>query len=326
MIRDIIPSHLTIAEWPKYRNEIHARILATMGTFPVVESTGEIELLKKEQRDSYTAQEFRFNVLPNITTYGSVVAPATSHANGKSVLCLHGTDTVLGHKNVMSPSERPNRQYAIELAQKGFTTIAVDQFGFGQGNGGQSLTEAVKAFYETYPDWSIDGIRLRIHQRIIDLLPQMADVDVKSVGCIGHSLGGRSALYLAAFDERIRACIPSAGVSPNLTNVFRNRPCSQSLSPILDHAIAKTGVSPFEYQELLSLVAPRSLLLLEPWNDTCNPMIEPVLRCFEKARFVFQINQVSENLQVLCHGDGHETVPRVREYAYSWLIDQFDIT
>jgi hypothetical protein len=95
-----------------------------------------------------------------------------------------------------------------------------------------------------------------------------------------------------------------------------------SLSPKLDDEISRTGVPPFEFQEMLSLVAPRGLLLLEPWNDTCNPMIEPVLRCFEKARFVFQLANAPEQIQILCHGDGHDTIPMVRNYAYDWLLDR----
>jgi hypothetical protein len=62
--------------------------------------------------------------------------------------------------------------------------------------------------------------------------------------------------------------------------------------------------------------------ILEPWNDTCNPMIEPVFRCFEKARFVFQLCGVPENLQILCHGDGHDTRRNMRNYAYAWMEEK----
>jgi hypothetical protein len=131
---------------------------------------------------------------------------------------------------------------------------------------------------------------------------------------------GRDILYDVS--GRVGADVVSTGVSPNLPNVFRNRPGPGSLSPRLDAEIERTGRAPFECGELLALVAPRAVLLIAPWNDKCHPMIEPVLRCFEKARFVFQLCGVPANLQLLCHGDGHDTVPTVRNYAGDWLDDR----
>lgn len=269
-------------------------------------------------------QRVRFSPMPGLTTHGAWVFPAALESGlpRAAVLCLHGTDEKLAHRNVLSPGEKPNRAYAIELAQRGLVTLSVDQFAFGEGNGGRSQAEVVEAFYGRYPDWSLDGIRLWVHQCALTLLAAHPRVDAARLGCIGHSLGGRAAVYLAAFDTRVKAAVPSAGISPNLTNVFRNAAGPRSLSPRLDEQIRKTGIPPFEYQELLSLIAPRAVFLLEPWNDTCNPMVEPVLRCFEKARFVFQLYGASGSLQMLCHGDGHDTVRGVRQYAYSWLEEK----
>ena len=41
-----------------------------------------------------------------------------------AVLCLHGTDNVVGHGVVVGLGGRPNRQYASELAERGFVTLA----------------------------------------------------------------------------------------------------------------------------------------------------------------------------------------------------------
>jgi len=148
-------------------------------------------------------------------------------------------------------------------------------------------------------------------------------VDAARFGCIGNSLGGRTVVYTAAFDERIKAAVSSTGVSPNLTNIYRGRPGSHSPSPRLAEEIARCGIPSFEYQELLALIAPRSVLLIDPWNDAvrCNPLIEANFRCFEKARFVFQLCGASPNLNLLCHGDGHDTISIVRQYAYLWLAE-----
>ncbi len=324
MFRDIIRPESTRAEWDAIRESIYTRIRGSMGTFPKINFVPRMEVLGEEQCHGLRLQHIRFQAIADITTHGTLVLPPTLERGVKrpAVLCIHGTDQQLAHRNVLSPELKPNRQYAIELSQRGLITLAVDQFAFGDGNSGRSQAEIIDSFYRQYPDWSLDGIRLYIHQCALGLLSAHPSVDATRLGCMGHSLGGRASVYLAAFDQRIKASVPSAGISPNLTNVFRNPPGKSSLSPRLDAEISRGGVPPFEYQELLSLIAPRAVLLLEPWNDTCNPMIEPVFRCFEKARFVFQLCGAPENLQILCHGDGHDTSQRVRSYAYAWLEEK----
>ena len=77
-------------------------------------------------------------------------------------------------------------------------------------------------------------------------------VDSEEIACIGHSLGGRTAVYLGAFDERVKATVASTGVSPNATNVFRNHTTdpARSFSPRLNEEVLKTGVPPKEYRSV----------------------------------------------------------------------------
>jgi len=54
--------------------------------------------------------------------------PKTALADGAkiipAVLCLHGTDNVVGHGVVVGIGDKPNRAYASELAERGFVTLA----------------------------------------------------------------------------------------------------------------------------------------------------------------------------------------------------------
>lgn len=324
MFRDVIAPHTTGAEWTSIRKGIHDRIHSSMVAFPDEKSAVQAEYLAETEAGGLRIQKFRFAPLPGITTYGTMVMPAErgEAPPGIGILCCHGTDEALAHENVLSSTQKPCSPYAIELAQRGVITLAVDQFAFGRGNDGRTQAQVIDAFYRQYPQWSLDGVRLWMHQRAIDLLASQPAVDPARIGCIGHSLGGRAAAYLAAFDSRIKASVPSAGISPNLTNVFRNPPRPASLSPRLDDAIRRNGHPPFEYQELLALIAPRAVLLVEPWNDDCNPMIEPIFRCFERARFVFERCGAPESLQFLCHGDGHDTTATVRNHIYTWFLNK----
>ncbi len=325
MFRDVISRSASPAEWPAIRAEIRNRILATMGSFPGLAFAGAYELLDEHQAYGLRVLRIRFEAVPGYMTHGALILPADLKPKEKrpAVLCIHGTDYELAHRNVISPDKKANRAYGIELAQRGCVTLSVDQFGFGEGNAQRKPAEVERWFSSKFPDWSLDGARLWIQQCALDVAEKFEAVDAARFGCIGNSLGGRTVVYLAAFEERIKAAVPSTGVSPNLTNVFRNRAAPDSPSPRRAAEIVRCGIPSFDYQELLALIAPRAVLMIEPWNDAvhCNPLIEANFRCFEKARFVFELCGASPNLSLLCHGDGHDTTDIVRQYAYLWLSE-----
>jgi len=324
MIRDVVTPDTTPAEWDELRSRVRQRVRASLGTPPNLSFAPDYEPLDEFEAHGLLMKRIKFEATPGYVTHGTLVFPSgpVPRTGRHGVLCMHGTDRDLAHRNVLSPDEKPDRQYAIELARRGYVALAVDQFGFGAGNRGFEQHDVIRRFYEGCPEWSLDGIRLWIHQCALDILSAQDGVAEDYLACIGHSLGGRAAAYLAAFDDRIAAAVPSAGVSPNVTNVYRNVPGAGSLSPVLDEAVAQAGKPFFEYQDLIALCAPRALLLVEPWNDAYNPYIETVFRCFEKARFVYELYGEPDNLQILCHGDGHDTRPPIREYAYRWIDEK----
>ena len=58
-------------------------------------------------------------------------------------------------------------------------------------------------------------------QRGLDYLASRPEVNPSSLGCIGHSLGGQQALFLAALDERVRAAVSSCGFA-SMKTVLRD--------------------------------------------------------------------------------------------------------
>src|SRR5207248_5417077 len=99
-----------------------------------------------------------------------------------AVLCLHGTDNVVGHGIVVGLGQRPNRGYAKELAERGYVTLApnypllakyqpdLEKLGWESGT--------LKAVWD--------------NMRGLDLLESLPYVDGSKMGAIGHSLGGHN--------------------------------------------------------------------------------------------------------------------------------------
>ena len=113
----------------------------------------------------------------------------------------------------------------------------------------------------------------------------------------------------------------SCGISPNLTNVYRNYPggAQPELSPRLNAAMVSCGKPHWEYQELLALAAPRALCVVEPFNDPYNPLPFAGMECFDRARRLWELAGVPERAAILYHGMGHDVPPAIRHFAYEFL-------
>ncbi len=321
MIGNIILPSTAAAEWPKLREEIRARVVASMGAAPEGASgrPAKAEEIERFEKHGLTHVRLRYHVLDDAWNEMICVLPAGG-GPAPAVFCCHGT-TPAGKLSVIDP-KIPNRAYGLELARRGYVTVAVDQFGFGATLEGTTQKDLQAAFFRRYPDWSLDGRRTLDHTRAVDALQTLPFVAGGGVGAVGNSLGGRAVIYFAALDERVKAAVPSTGISPNATNVFRSCTYQTELSPALSRAITKNGVIPWDYHEMIALVAPRALLVVEPWNDSENPYVAPTFECFRNATAAWRLLGAPKSVSMLIHGDGHDTTADVREAAYRWF-DRF---
>jgi dienelactone hydrolase len=112
----------------------------------------------------------------------------------------------------------------------------------------------------------------------VDVLCDRGDVDSARLGCLGNSYGGRIAMYLSIFDQRIKACVASG-----CANLFRERTLKlKSCGVQCPFGLLEYG----DVGELFSLVPPRSMqILVGELDELMNPadrdsIIEKVLRAY----------------------------------------------
>jgi len=334
MFRDIVLQDSTAEDWPAIRERIHARVSAAMGTAPDLEVEPHHEVVEEYERYGLTHRKIRFRVMPDEEATAVMVLPdgLAERSPAPAVVVCHGTDAKLGKYNVLDPVDRPRRAYAVELAQRGFVTVAPDSYMFGERlTQGEDLPNeeiqrryvgSMQRFPEEHPEWSLDGRRNWEHHCLLDLLDSLDFVRPGAYGVIGNSLGGRQAIFLAAMDERIAAAVPSCGISPNLTNVYRSvrsNPASKSSPASIKRSQRTRGHMVYDYQDMIALCAPRPMLVLEPYNDAYNPYMEANFRCYVAGQLAYELLGKAECFCTMTHGDGHDTVADVRDFAYRWF-------
>jgi fermentation-respiration switch protein FrsA (DUF1100 family) len=219
-----------------------------------------------------------------------------------ALLCLHQT-TRAGKAEPAGLTGKLNLHYARELAERGYVALAPDYPNYGDYK--------VDAYAMGYVSATMKGIVN--HRRAVDVLSSMPEVDRRRIGAIGHSLGGHNALFVAAFDLRIRAVVTSCGFT-SFARYYKGDLKGWShkgyMPRILEVYGAKPDRMPFDFNDVLDAIAPRPVFINAPLHDG---NFDPV--------GVDESVQRSRNKKlVVRHPDaGHDFPPDIREEAYRFV-------
>src|SRR5262245_34944452 len=119
----------TVAEWEKRRAEIVRGAEAVMGKLPGKEKRCPLDVRTEEEVDcgKYVRRLITYASEPGSRVPAYLCIPKDVLKGNRKVpaiLCLHGTDNTIGHGTVVGLGPKPNRQYASELADRGYVTLA----------------------------------------------------------------------------------------------------------------------------------------------------------------------------------------------------------
>lgn len=330
-MQNVILPDTRAEDWPEIRTDIKNRILHFWGTPPEKFEPRVNRFVETGRYEKYGLEhiKIRYHVADDMWDKAIIVLPVKFDKNKKykGFVAIHGTNWEVGGYQMTDHEKFPERAYAYEMAMKGYVSIAPDHFGFGD-----TLTmpkeEAQKkifdAYLSRYPQSTIVIRQILGYMRAVDVLEQLPYVEHGSYSAMGNSLGGRTALYLAAMDERIKATVVSTGVSPASTNVYRSPRVEKTDNTSYSGLVQKTGKFPYEIHEIIALVAPRSILFLEPFNDLYNPYTITSVNAMFLAEEVWKLLDKEVNFQILIHGDGHNTTEPVRNYSYDWISRNYE--
>ena len=225
-------------------------------------------------------------------------------------LCVHQTTSV-GKLEPAGLGGDPELGYGAELAARGYVVLAPDYPNFGEYR--------VDPYAWGYASATRKGIRN--HQRGIDLLASLPEVEPRRIGAIGHSLGGHNALFLAVMDPRVRAVVTSCGFNAfprYYGGDLRGWSHAGYMPRIATVYGCDPGRMPFDFTELLAALAPRPVFINAPKRDA-NFDLSGVHDCLAAARPVYRLFQAEDGL-VARHPDSGHSFPRaIREEAYAWL-------
>lgn len=301
-----------VAAWEDHRRKIRQWWSRFIGEIRLPRSgPPPYEVIEEEQLDGVVRQRIRYKVDPRdaseVEAY--LLRPAKLPRPAPAVVALHSTV----HHSIRQPAGvegKPEKAFGLKLAQKGLVAICPRNFLWPNNHhlaGGQERVERVEAVHRQYPGSRGMAKMLLDAVTAVDLLTGMKEVDADRLGCVGHSLGAKEVLYLAAMDNRIKATVSSEGG-------IGTRFCNWYAPWYLGEAIRESSFA-HEHHELLALVAPRAFLLVGgDKSDGAHswPFIEAALP-------VYRLYGGRPRLGLFNHGKGHCVPPEAERRIDEWL-------
>jgi dienelactone hydrolase len=302
----------TAADWSKRREHVLANMQLVMGPLPDADRRVPLDLNVEgeEVLGKVVRKKITFAVERDDRVTAYLLVPKGLKGKAPAMLCLHQT-TRIGKGEPAGVGGLKNLQYALELAERGYVTLAPDYPNFGDYK--------VDAYAQGYASATMKGIWN--HMCAVDLLQSLPEVDKERLGVIGHSLGGHNSLFVAAFDPRLKVIVTSCGFNA-FPKYMKGNLVGWShkgyMPRIMSDYQADAKKMPFDFTEILGVLAPRAVFINAPLRDD-NFEVSGVRDCMTAAKPVYQLHDAADNLEATYPDAAHDFPPETRLGAYAFI-------
>lgn len=307
-------------DWPKTRKTIEAAVQEVVGRLPRENVDPQAKVVDETGFAGYTRQRVNYFVDEWTRVTAWVFVPEEAQ-DCPAILCMHraiamGKDEVAG----MDGAD-PLLAFGPHYAERGYVAIAPDSITCGERIYSRLEPFDTQSFYKEHPKMSAIGKMLYDHMRALDVLCDVKEVDPSRIGVIGHDMGGYNALFLAAFDDRVRTVVASCGITSFAADQQPERWAQEAglvLLPKLRAAI-DSGAYPFDWDEVLALIAPNPTLLITALNDEVLSNTKSVEKAVSRAQGIYALLGAEQAIQNFTHREGHRMTADALDAADTWL-------
>lgn len=301
-----------VAEWEKRRSQLRDRWMDFLGPMPERPPV-KLTTVAEDHPEGCRRIRVRYESEAGIAVDGYLLYPdPIGEAPRAALVVLHSTtpDTI---DEVAGVKGRDAQALGLIFARQGIVVFCPQCFLWNDPS--IEYLEAVARFKERHPNTL--GMRKMLNdaQCAVDILASLPEVDAKRIGAVGHSLGAKETLYLAAFDERVKAAVFSeGGIGLGFTNWHDPWYLGQG---IRDPAFK------LNHHQLLALIAPRAFLILAGESGPPNTSVADGDRTWpfvEAALPVYKLYGESARIGLYNHRQGHTIPPAALDKSADWLI------
>jgi dienelactone hydrolase len=161
--------------------------------------------------------------------------------------------------------------------------------------------------------------------RAVDALSADPAIDPARISVFGYTIGGTVGLYAAALDSRITSVVSISGFTPMRTDTadrgtggLARYSEERALLPRLGFFIGNESRVPYDFDDLIASIAPRSVLVVEPTMDRATTPAD-VRRAVARARQVYNLYSAGDNLTLYEPVDYTRLTSATQDWAVRWM-------
>jgi len=265
----------TAADWQRRKKEILATWRSIIGSWPDLIEKPKIQYYEQTRRDSITQHRISVEIAPdNQTVIGYLLVPDGDGSFPAVLVVYYDAETGAGLGKEL-------RDFGYQLAKRGFLTLSIGTPEFCSLNPPyKPLCKQSEQEPPLQPLSALAYVAANCHSA----LANMSNVDAKRIGIIGHSYGGKWAMFASCLYDKFACAVwsdPGIVFDESRANINYWEPWylgyeldKQRRRGIPDSANPRTGAykelirKGHDLHELHALMAPRPFLVSGGAEDT----------------------------------------------------------
>ena len=310
----------------EFRDGMYGDYLECLGGMPD-ELPLDAEIIEEVQRDGFKRIKIVYNFDKEFRAPAYILVPDKLAGKNAAVVALTGhgygvADIVGLTENFEEKTGDPGYQknFAVELAKRGFIVAAPELFGFGElmlapndrhvknaGNSCFMLTTQLLMYKKT-----MAAMRVWQAVRMPDYLAGRDDVDAGRIGTMGISGGGLASSFFAAYDKRVKACVVSGYLCTFKESIMGVYHCVDNFIP----GLLNCG----EMSDLFGLIAPRPLLIESGISDDIFP-IDGVKSSYARLESLYDRLNIKDKIDIdIFEGDHQISGAKAYDFLVKFLL------
>lgn len=301
-------------QWTLRRQEILETWHAALGRWPELLARPKLEVIRTEHREAFVQHRVRLEIAAGRLEEGWLLVPAGNGPFPAVLVPFYDPETSIGLKGRL-------RDFARQLTLRGFVSLSM-------GSPGGDARKPDPGI----PGWQPLSFLAYVAANGHTALARRPEVDPSRIGIVGHSYGGKWAMFAGAFHEKF-ACVvvsdPGIVWDETRPNVnywepwYLGRDPHRTRAPgVITTDQPRTGAyqrlfeSGHDLTEIHALIAPRPFLVSGGAED-------PPAR-WRALNHLIAVNRVLgfTNRVAMTNREGHEPTPESNEQIYRF-IEQF---
>jgi hypothetical protein len=182
----------TPADWPRRREEIKKRWHEIMGPWPALIAQPHVDVLETTTREGFTQKKVRVEIAPGQTDDGYLLIPPGSGKFPAVFVPYYDPETSIG----LGGPSKAFRDYAYQLTKRGFVTLSIGSPGGDARKPDIGQAKCQPLSFLAY-----------VAANCANVLANLPEVDAERLGIVGHSYGGKWAMFGSCLCDRYACAV-----------------------------------------------------------------------------------------------------------------------